>query len=370
MIVEGQGVGDIRRIKSSLNDTIEVVFPWSQMPTDKSRYVIVEGSKTWGHYWGDPEAEDNYYSVVLYPYAITQAETAFTVVRWFLANTNLMTLQDDCQSKISTIEQQLSSLLSLNFIRVPAIYRSHPDGAKAWLPATANLLNTGSKLIIADSHVFGTGEHDDGTCKTRFYFDNNTSGDSETGPDDPHVDSPSYEAQELTYHFLTFGKSSAVAGTPGTSAACSTATALILRKDTADDYRATAKFLPAGLSTIPASTHDPLKMERVGDHLEDTWYHWSYFINYDSAEVIIVSDIIPCDANGHEVSPDTAGFFMPGTDSGICADEIYFGGNNLAHEVGHSCGLSDVTSGQDRVMYWTTAGNETLLTQSEAAAYE
>jgi len=220
------------------------------------------------------------------------------------------------------------------------------------------------------SHTFGTGEHDDGTCDVCFYFDNNTSGDSYTGWNDPQVDSYDFEAQALTYHYLTFGKSSAVAGTPGTSAACSAATYLILRKDTADDYRATARFLAAGLSTIPASTHDPMRMQRVPGELLDTWFHWSYFINYDSAEVVIVSDVIPCDANGNQVYPDTAGFSETGIKYKICLEQGDVNGGTLAHEVGHSCDLGHNNANVDNVMYESTAGNETLLTQSEAAAFE
>ena len=41
---------------------------------------------------------------------------------------------------------------------------------------------------------------------------------------------------------------------------------------------------------------------------------------------------------------------MPGTDSGICSDENYFGGNNLAHEMGHRCGLVHNNANVDNVM--------------------
>lgn len=65
-----------------------------------------------------------------------------------------------------------------------------------------------------------------------------------------------------------------------------------------------------------------------------------------------------------------AGFSNTGTKYEICLEQGQVNGSTLAHEVGHSCGLDDVSSGLDRVMYETTAGNETLLTQSEATAYE
>ena len=42
---------------------------------------------------------------------------------------------------------------------------------------------------ITISHTF-TGGHDDGTCLTRFFFDNNTNGTSTTGTNYPKVDSP------------------------------------------------------------------------------------------------------------------------------------------------------------------------------------
>lgn len=192
------------------------------------------------------------------------------------------------------------------------------------------------------SHTFGTGGHDDGTCKVRFYFDDDTNGNSDYG--DPKVDSPSFEAQELTYHILTFGKSSAVSGTPGTSAACSAATDLILRKDTAGDYRATAKLLPAGLSEIPASTHDPVRLLSDGsggldDEDWDHWDDWSYFINYNSAEVIIVDDIFICDINEQYQGPDAKGCSLPNIKYQIFAEYYSFSGNVLAHELGHSCGL-------------------------------
>jgi len=225
------------------------------------------------------------------------------------------------------------------------------------------------------SHTFGTGEKDDGTCKVRFYFDNNTSGDSYTGWNDPKVDSQSFEAQELTYHYLTFGKSSAVSGTPGTSAACSAATDLILRKDTADDYRATARFLAAGLSTIPASTHDPVRLLSDGsggldDEDWDHWDDWSYFINYDSAEVIIVDDIFICDISENYTGPDVRGESKPNIKYQIFLESSNVDGNTLIHEIGHSCGLPHNNANINNVMYETTAGNETLLTDSEAAAFE
>ena len=111
-------------------------------------------------------------------------------------------------------------------------------------------------------------------------------------------------------------------------------------------------------------------MERVGGGLQDTWGHWSYFINYDTAEVIIVSDVVPCNAQQQYVPPDVAGFSNTGTKYEICLEQGDVNGNTLAHEVGHSCGLGHNTSNIDMVMYPTTAGNETLLTKSEAAAYE
>jgi hypothetical protein len=243
-------------------------------------------------------------------------------------------------------------------------------GAEVWdLDYINEVIASGTGPTI--SHTFGTGSHDDGTCETRFYFDNNTSGDSTTGWNDPHVDSDSYEAKEFNDHVLTFAKSSAVTGSVGGGGACSGATDLILSKDTADDYRAVARLLAAGLSTIPAGTHDPMKMQRVpGVGLLDTWNHWSYFINYDSAEVVIVSDVIPCDANGNQVYPDTAGFSQTGTKYAICLEQGDVNGSTLAHEVGHSCGLGHNNANVDNVMYESTAGSETLLTQSEAAAFE
>jgi hypothetical protein len=243
-------------------------------------------------------------------------------------------------------------------------------GAEVWdLDYINEVIASGPGASI--SHTFGTGGHDDGTCDVCFYFDNNTSGDSRTGSNDPQVDSYDFEVQELTYHYLTFGKSSAVAGTPDTSAACQGATNLILRKDTADDYRATARFLAAGLTEIPASTHDPMNMERKADgNLYDTWNHWSYFINYDSAEVIIVTDVRPCNANQQFVPPDTPGFSHTGVMYEICLEDDDVNGNILAHEAGHSCGLPHNNSHLDMVMEESTDGNETLLTQSEAAAFE
>ena len=61
---------------------------------------------------------------------------------------------------------------------------------------------------------------------------------------------------------------------------------------------------------------------------------------------------------------------MPGDDSGICADPVYFGGNNLAHEMGHSFGLGHNNTNINNVMYETTAGNETLLDADEVDKFE
>ena len=249
-------------------------------------------------------------------------------------------------------------------------------GAEIWdLDYINEVIASGSGISI--SHTFGTGGHDDGTCDVCFYFDNNTSGDSYTGWNDPQVDSYDFEAQELTYHYLTFGKSSAVGGTPGTSAACNAATNLILRKDTADDYRATARFLAAGLTTIPATdsatppvTHDPLKIWYKPDGtLDDKWGHAAYFRSATSADVIIVDNIIPCDEYGAEYTGfDIQGFSSTGNSPIIQVD--YFSGEALAHELGHTYGLGHNTSNVDMVMYPSSGGNRRLLASDEEDNYE
>jgi hypothetical protein len=239
-------------------------------------------------------------------------------------------------------------------------------GAEVWdLDYINEVIASGPGASI--SHTFGTGGHDDGTCDVCFYFDNNTSGDSRTGSNDPQVDSYDFEVQELTYHYLTFGESSAVAGTPDTGDACRDATDLILRKDTADDYRATAKFIAAGLITIPASTHDPVYL--LQSTYEDKWGDWSYFRDYDSSEVIIVEDLTPADAQKIYLPPDIKGISKGGVMYDILIDDSFFIGEVLAHEVGHSCGLGHNTSNQDMIMF-SGGTNRTLLTESDASGFE
>jgi hypothetical protein len=46
-------------------------------------------------------------------------------------------------------------------------------------------------------------------------------------------------------------------------------------------------------------------------------------------------------------------------------------GSVLAHELGHSCDLPDINDGDsNRTMWWSTAGNGTLLIQDEAKKYD
>jgi len=140
IIVEGTGVGQVRRIISSENGQIYIWpgIPWNPAPSDDSRYVIVEGSKTWGWRWGDIEAQDGYHNQ-------NPLETyiAFTVVKRFLAE--FTSLQESCQVDIDEVELQLTTALPLSFTeRVPAIYRG---GVTAWMPAMTNLLNAGGFII-------------------------------------------------------------------------------------------------------------------------------------------------------------------------------------------------------------------------------
>ena len=247
-------------------------------------------------------------------------------------------------------------------------------GAEIWdLDYEHEVIASGTGKSI--SHTFGTGGHDDGTCKVRFYFDDDTTGDSDYG--DPKVDSPNFEAQALTYHYLTFGKSSAVSGTPGTGDACRDATDLILRKDTDGDYRATAKFIAAGLSTIPHNGHDPVRVRTnssglfVRDYFD---FHgdWEYFYDYDSSEIIIVDELSQYDHNNNYIGALNAlSFKNIKYEIFMVSSEV--DGDTLAHEVGHSCGLDDLTdpSEVDRVMYkYGSVGNDNILTQSEAADFE
>lgn len=145
-IVEGTGAGQIRRIESSQGDAITVSRTWNsnEYPADDSRYVIVKGSKKWGFRYPFVYAQDSYYHSDFFPIAMTQNDTAFTVVRRFL--TQYRNEQGINQDHIDLIKQQLTSVLSLSFDeRVPAIYRGSP--AEAWLPAMTNLLNAGGLII-------------------------------------------------------------------------------------------------------------------------------------------------------------------------------------------------------------------------------
>ncbi|MHC4568839.1 MAG: hypothetical protein ACYTE3_24135, partial [Planctomycetota bacterium] len=209
-----------------------------------------------------------------------------------------------------------------------------------------------------------------GRCKVRFYFDNNTNGNSTTGVDDPHVDSEDFEVQAVNTHALTFAKSSVITGSidAALASACSQSTADILRKDTSDDYRAIAELLVDSVTTYAASTHDPIYIKRTGSYpnyeYDDSWGDWAHWKNSNKDVSVIDGMIIICDANKNTL--DTwAGCYWEGH---IAVNDSSL--DCLVHELGHKCGLDDTNNNIDHVMYESTAGNESLLTQSEADNFE
>ena len=196
---------------------------------------------------------------------------------------------------------------------------------------------------------------------------------------------------EFEEHALTFARSTAVAADPNYAAACVTATNLILKKDSADDWRAIAKFTVAGTdpditemdsSTNPPTDRDPVKYKAVLNQQTgqyeyyDTWGYAQYWLNR-STNVVVVEKIegwLP-DANGQpwQWYSDLGGTSLKGEKYKILLRLQDTNGKILAHEVGHSCDLDDLynsPSEQQRVMWWTTDNNHNLLTQSERDKYE
>ncbi len=226
-------------------------------------------------------------------------------------------------------------------------------------------------------HTFGTGDHDDGPCKTRFFFDNNSSGDSETGVTDPYLDSLGFRAQALTAYSLSFAYSSvATVSSASATAACNTATNLILMKDIEDDWRATASLsmgsfastsIPAVDNTVnPAVVHDPVRLVVDGNGTADPDHSCAYFTNHTTADIYVVQWLEKYDTNGNFVD------FIPGfssTGGPIFIMAAYLNSPTLPHEFGHTCGVGHSTDSR-AIMYPDYDSGLNMLEQSDVAAFE
>jgi hypothetical protein len=254
-------------------------------------------------------------------------------------------------------------------------------GAEVWdLDYINEVLASGSGITI--SYTFTTNTNDMGACLTRFYFDNNSSGNSTGGWNDPKVDTPDYVAKDQKNHALTFAKSTAVAGSPTVAAACATATDLILKKDSYTynnglfpdvDFRAIAQFTVTGsVVSIPASGHDPIRLVQRSDGTihSDPYNDNVYFCNYVVADVYIMDSIVVYDtATPPNVLFSVFGFSDTGQPVFIRADRLNT--PSLGHELGHHFGLPDCT-GPSSSMWIMCQGSQPKneLPSHHASAYE
>ena len=236
--------------------------------------------------------------------------------------------------------------------------------------------------------VFGTGGHDDGDCEVRFYVDNNEDGDYDSS--DPHKNSPEFKAQELTNHELDFAYSSLVTGIAqaNITTACTTATNLILRKDSYNDtlgadnvdFRATAKFTGTLLTpAIPATggsppvLHDPVRLEynvSTGTYDYSVYGDQAYFVSAKSADVYVVKKIEAwTNATPPVLYTTLSGFGSTSTPAFVISTKLNT--PTLVHELGHVFGLGHTTASTTRIMYGggTTAGSDELA-HSEIDNYE
>jgi len=147
MVVEGAGAGSQLPILTSQGNVITTVGNFSEALDDTSRYVIVEGTKTWGRYFPYVEAQDSYYIANPGYYDMDYGH-ACTVVRYFLQN--CAANHNDIQNNYLTPLRTTLSSYAGTLTKVPVIYTyttTPANGVISWMADMVNLLNAGANVI-------------------------------------------------------------------------------------------------------------------------------------------------------------------------------------------------------------------------------
>ncbi len=258
-------------------------------------------------------------------------------------------------------------------------------GAEIWeLELLHEQIASGTGISITYTFGDAATTHDDGECLTRFYFDNNTSGDSKTGSDDPKLDTSRYLVKDLKEHSLTFAHSSAVsptiAGGPDYAGVSADQSERILQKDATDDWRATGKFTVSSIGSVvpemdtsvtPNEDRDAFRYVHGSflnldiDHFGDI----AYYQSKSPADIYVVDEIEMYNTS-YVLQKSLAGVCFYHTDA-IFIDQEYFTTSypTLAHEMGHRLGITGDYTDPGFIMHYQ-AGDYRKLKSDEDDNYE
>jgi len=242
------------------------------------------------------------------------------------------------------------------------------------------IIATGSGSTISYTFQSGLFVHDPGDCYTRFYCDENTSGNSKGGwNNDPKVDSEEYVVKKMKEHALTFAHSSAVSptipGGPDYAAACLKAQSLIIKKDSADDWRAIAEFDVSSIgpvvpeidtSVVPNIDRDAFRY-CSGSPL-DLKDDLAYYRSQADVLIYVVKEIQELDSMGAIVSYPRGVWISYEGETSIFVRDDRMQTATLVHELGHEYDLPDIPNSN----YIMESGgtNRTLLLNSDVDNYE
>ena len=200
------------------------------------------------------------------------------------------------------------------------------------------------------------GLQDDGGV-VRFHADNNNSGDSTTGVNDPHKDTPEFIVKELQAVTLNVEYSDQLTGVgPGSISTHIENAEIDARvKDSADDYRACVCYAIGTCTEFTASTSRP---DPVGDSYEQRAKHYD-----EPSQVVIVQDLEGTGV-GYTYNYDMNCI--------IVEWRWVLTYKTLGHEIGHGLNCDDTYNSHQYIMYGYGIYSASLgdhLTQSEAEEF-
>ncbi len=225
------------------------------------------------------------------------------------------------------------------------------------------------------TYTFGEGTAE-GDCLVRFYVDKNGNLSHDSG--EPSFDSEDFWVMQKRVFNITADVSSAIpaAGFAGRLTAndgiVKQANDLLLRKDSADDWRAAVQFI---VTTTPFAATAPggARPDTVINDEAERARH------YDAAaDLVFVNQLLPetwygaTSSIGSNTWHEIIIGYQKHVDGGVLNEGLMAG--TIAHEMGHGVGLAhpdpdDATNGH-RVMTSVSSGTFNHLTRAEARAYD